>query len=292
MVEIKRIWVLYLILIILVLPLAFKRSINTTGNRSYLVLKKKLNNNKPLVRKNKENNNYSYNYILVDTSTNSVDEIRIITFPRNDFASGNCLSTFSIDFSCENTSLAGTRIKNTPKWSDERNCFFKKSESLVSNIRSSFTDNEKTRPFLMVLGDNLTSCPCFFNRGRSSWWTFSSNKNFILSRNFSKPFVGKTHSQIHGCLDMVPSESRVSSHDFFNTSSSLKHFKYSVHHHPCPFKCWLSMANFTIRNNIFVNFDSHIDNKANEVYKDYVDEWVKDQDLVNYVDIEEYKIPQ
>ncbi len=156
---------------------------------------------------------------------------------------------------CDSNSLGGILKINMPKCLADINDLLRKSESLDIKTLFSFCDNLKTCLSGIDLGDNLTSCPSLDKNLDSPMWTFSSNKNLILDREQILPsnFCGKFQSR----LNMLFSQGRISFYDFFSRGSSLQHFQNSSYHNSCAFKSRLSMADFGVNNNVFVNFDSH-----------------------------------
>ena len=78
-----------------------------------------------------------------------------------------------------------------------------------------------------------------------------------------------------GCLE--------SCKNFFNRHAPLKHFQNLPDHNSCAFESRRSTADFTVRDNILINFDSHAMNNNNSVFKGFENDklgiWIEVRDL-------------
>ena len=146
-----------------------------------------------------------------------------------------------------------------------------KSSSLVTNTLSSDLENSANLPFLNPLGLNIASKPCSWRNQPNLTSTFSSNKNLIFERNTELDIISSPHkigSIMQCCLNMFFCKGGKGCENFIYINSSFKHLKNLPDHDSGAFEGWLSVANLSICNNIFINLDSHNNVNDEEIYKD------------------------
>jgi len=195
----------------------------------------------------------------------------LITLPLN--ASGECsFSNLDIVRFCVSKSFARILNSQIPKCSEDVNCSSVKCLSRVINNLCSDKVSSKTPPFSMPLGDNLTSCPDFDKKENNPLCTFSSNKNFILSRDKFETSFCELDSKFQSSFNMLFTQGGISFKDFFMSSAIFEHFQNYGSHDSCAFESWLAMANVGVNDDELINFGSHKVADGNEVYKDY-GEW-------------------
>jgi len=68
---------------------------------------------------------------------------------------------------------------------------------------------------------------------------------------------------------MFFSQRRVCFNDFLNRGSRFNHFQDYVNHNSSAFESWLAMTDFTVSNNVIIDFNSHDSINDDEVFKDY-----------------------
>ena len=136
-----------------------------------------------------------------------------------------------------------------------------KSESPVINILCS--DLESNANFLSedFLDAFIASTPSTFRNDNSFNLTFSSNKNLRFEGDAELDIISSPHeirSVLEGCLNVLLCEGGDKGiHDFFYRNSSFKHFQDLPDHNSSAFEGRLTMTNFRVNNNIFINLDSH-----------------------------------
>ena len=208
-------------------------------------------------------------YGLVNYKNSESSWRSLTTLPSS--SSGECcFNNLEIACFCDSKSLGRILNSQIPRCLEEMKRLSRKSASLVISNLCSLNANLKTSPFEMVLGVNLTSCPNSDRNEDSPLCTFSSNKNLILgwNRNHEISFSDLS-SKVQGCPDVVLSQGRVCFKDFLGGGFIFKHFENYGNHDPSAFESRLSMADFTVNNNILINFNSHILTSDKEVYKSF-----------------------
>ncbi len=141
-----------------------------------------------------------------------------------------------------------------------------KSPSLV--IRTLCSDFENSANLLsdIPFGLEIMSNPCFLRNFSSPNFTFSSLIN-LTEGNAELDIVSTPH-KISGILESRPymlfSQRRIVLNNFFNTHLPFKHLKNLPDHDSGVFESGLSVADFTVSNNIFIDFNSHKLNKDKE----------------------------
>ncbi|MBI2647165.1 hypothetical protein HYW99_01695, partial [Candidatus Woesearchaeota archaeon] len=227
------------------------RAVNTTSNHPYLVR----------IYKNSKSSGTS-----------------LTTLPSS--SSGECrFSNLEIERFCASKSFARILNNQIPKCLEEANCSSVKCLSRVISNLCSDKVSLKTSPFSMPLGDNLTSCPNLDKKENNPLCTFSSNKNFILSRDKFETSFCELDSKFQGSFDMLFTQRRVSFKDFLMSSSIFEHFQNYRNHDSCSFESGLSMTDIGVNNNVVINFNSHNANNDNPLFKtfenDKLGQWIE-----------------
>ena len=145
-----------------------------------------------------------------------------------------------------------------------------KSQSFVTNILSSDIENLASSPLDSCLGLKTTS-KSFLRNCNNSFLTFSSSRNFsFLPSDANDDIVAsfnKTSCIMQSCFNMLLCEgNKECIKNLFYRNSCFKHLQDLPDHDSCAFESRLSMADFAVCNNIFVNFDSHCNNSTNNDY--------------------------
>ena len=99
---------------------------------------------------------------------------------------------------------------------------------------------------------------------------FSAYTIIFLCATIDRIGDNKTSCILQGCFDVSRSERREIFNNFVNTGSGFQHFENLPDHDSCSFESRLSMTDFTVCNNIFINFGSH-GNFIKEVLFKYFD---------------------
>src|SRR3989338_8779181 len=165
-------------------------------------------------------------------------------------------------------SLFGGWITNTiiPKKSFGGNIdVLIKSESLDTNTNFPDFDNPANLPFTIPFCEYSAENPLLSSKLFIARGMFSSSKNFGESDiAFSTDELGS----IFECSrNMLPCDRRIVFQNIFNRFACCDHFNNITNHNSGAFKSRLSMADFAVRNNIIVNFNSHERYNASCVFK-------------------------
>ncbi len=181
----------------------------------------------------------------------------LTTFPSR--SSGEyCFNNLEIASFCDSKSFGRILNSQIPMCLEEITGVSRKSASLVINNLCSLTADFKTSPFEMVLGDSLTSCPKSERNENNPLCTFSSNKNFILSRDRNHEIsFSDLGGEVQSSTDMTLSQGRVCIKDFISSGFIFEHFKDYRNHDSGPFESGLPMTYFGVNNDIVINFNSH-----------------------------------
>ena len=134
-----------------------------------------------------------------------------------------------------------------------------KSSSLVIRTLCSDFENAASLPLVSPFGFEIMSNPCCLRNFSSLNFTFSSLRN-LTEGDAELDIIFTPHeisSILESCSDVLFGQRRIVFNDFFDRDPSLKHFKHLPDHDPSAFECGLSMTDFSICNNIIINFDSH-----------------------------------
>src|SRR3989344_1483828 len=165
-------------------------------------------------------------------------------------------SSRNLGLSCEIISQITPNIFSFGNISGSEKC-----ESLLIKTLPPDFDISAKLPLDTPLGANITSKPLDLRDIYNSLLTFSSNKNLTLGccaeDDIIFPF-SNLYSIMQGCLDMFLCEwPNKSTSNFIDRNASFKQFKNLPDHYSSAFKSRSSTTDFTIHNNVFVNFNSH-----------------------------------
>ena len=148
-----------------------------------------------------------------------------------------------------------------------------KSESLVTNTRFSDLESSANLPFENPFGANFTSNPSELRNLANLLLTFSSSRNLSCEWDADSDIVstsGEICCILQSCFNIILCQGGKIFENFIYTNSSFKHLQDLPDHNSGAFKSGLSMADFSVCNNILVNFDSHTKlNNSNEVFKGF-----------------------
>ena len=154
----------------------------------------------------------------------------------------------------------------------------RKSSSLVTNTRFSDLESSANFPFESLFGFDITSTPCCLRNLSNLLSTFSSKRNLTLVVDVNND-IFFTPCQIscilQSCSDVFFSQRGESFKNFFKRSSIFEHFQDLPDHNSGAFESGFPMADFTICDDIFVNFDSHIAYNDDTLFKDFGEEKLK-----------------
>jgi len=200
-----------------------------------------------------------------DTSNPSF--FKTINFPSKSSDTVFSLSNMENAFSKDSGSFCGILSHTIENISSLVNST--KSSSLVINILCSDLESSANMPFESPFDLNITSNPCCLRNCNNSFFTFSS------SRNFSSVFFdtnddiittsGNDACIMQSCFNMGFCEwCWKSCDDLLDRHSCFKHLQDLPDHNSSAFESWLSMTDFAVNHNIFINFDSHNLNIGNE----------------------------
>ncbi len=221
-------------------------------------------------------NNDVYNMVEADAMGSSSKESlnNMIKYPLksfgDDFFSSNFENEFS-KFSGLSCGILNQTIENI--FSLGNNDELMKCVSLVTSILCSERENSANLPLESDFGLNVTSYSLDFKNSNSSFFTFSSSRNLssflwddgdiiLASSNYS--------SVMQSCFDMLFSEGgKERIRDFFNRHSSFEHFENLPDHDSSASESRNSSTDFSVNDNIFINFDSHVERDSKELYKDF-----------------------
>ena len=157
-----------------------------------------------------------------------------------------------------------------------------KSQSLVTNTLCSDLENSANFPFESPLGFEIISNPCCLRNTSNLFFTFSSLGNLGFEGDTELDIIsasGQISSILQSCQDVFFIYSWVVIEDFINAHSSVEHFQNLPDHNSCSFEGGLSMTDFTICDNIIINFNSHKINNDEELYKHFETAWLKATEL-------------
>ncbi len=117
-------------------------------------------------------------------------------------------------------------------------------------------------------GARLKSNPSFSKNSLTSFGMFSSARSFSLPNRDIFFLLEKLGGVVNSRQDSFFRELRkVVSDDFFGGYASAYQGENLPYHNSGSFESELSMANFAVRNNVLVDFNSHNSNNDNEIYK-------------------------
>ena len=146
---------------------------------------------------------------------------------------------------------------------------FEKCRSLVISTLCSDFENVANDPFESSFGLEIMSYPCSFKNFSSLNFTFSSRKN-LTERELD---IVTSFKNICGILqsssNMSLCQRRIILENFIKSHSSPQHFQDLPDHDSGSLKSWSSSTDFTVCNNIGVNFDSHCIMNRQDLYKSF-----------------------
>jgi len=145
--------------------------------------------------------------------------------------------------------------------------------SFVTNTLCSDLENSANIPFKSFFGLNTTSSPCCLRNPNNSFLTFSSSRNFSFFFNTNDDIItssGDDACIMQSCLDMPSSEGCLEScKNFFSRHATFEHFQDLPDHDSGTLESRSTTANFAVRNNILVNFNSHGINDGIQLFKTF-----------------------
>ncbi len=150
--------------------------------------------------------------------------------------------------------------------------YLKVSCSLENENDLEKSTSSSTGTFVFIDDDyfdsNTARCPYDFKKRLSSFGMFSSSRNFRVSdTRVSAYYLGRP---LQGIFDHGLGESRiVISNDLLSANSSYDELNDVAYHDSCSLEGWLAMADFTIRDNVLADLDSHKSKVCSTVYKNY-----------------------
>ena len=228
------------------------RAINTTAEHPYFV---KVNPDK---------------LGILDTSKSS--SIKVIKNPSKSLGFGLSLSSLENDFnkvSGSSCAILSQIIENTFSFGNKTGLV--KSSSFVTKTRFSDLENDANLPLESPFGLNATSYPSDFKNVNNSFFTFSSSRNLSCEGYADGDIIppsSQVSSIMQSCLNMLLCERCYGTCDYlFNRHSGFKHLQNLPDHNSGAPESGLSMADFAVRNYVLVNFNSHISDNDDVIFK-------------------------
>ncbi|MBI2557708.1 hypothetical protein HYW20_00130 [Candidatus Woesearchaeota archaeon] len=189
---------------------------------------------------------------------------QVLPFISSENFSRNCKTNGS---SLYHTGGCTRRTRIAGNLEGGNNEVFKKSLSRVNIALDSLHASEYSLEFLTPFTAYLMSTPLFDKDLTNLASTSSSARN--LSFNMDKSFTSQSLSCIvQGCFDVLLSQRRISLENVLETFSSFEHFQDRMNHNSGAFESGLSVADFAVRDNKFIDFGSHEADSGNLVFKD------------------------
>jgi len=149
-----------------------------------------------------------------------------------------------------------------------------KALGLSCGILSQTTENILSFGYKKV-SVKSTSYPSEFKNLNNSFFTFSSSRNLGCEWNSDGSIISsssKISSIMQSCLDVLFCEGCYEACDYlFGRNSSFEHLQDLPDHYSGALKSRLSMADFAVRDNVLIDFDSHEADNGNAVFKPYDD---------------------
>ena len=157
--------------------------------------------------------------------------------------------------------------------------------SLVISTLCSDLENSANLPFESSFGLDIMSTPCCLRNLSNLLFTFSSLRN--LTERDAKMDIFTTSQDIcrilKSCQNMFFSNSWVIIEDIINAHSSSKHFQYLPDHYSSAFEGRDPATDFSVNNNIVVDFDSHGNMNNDEIYKTFGGDKMMEKDLIRRI---------
>ena len=236
------------------------RAINTTGEHPYFV---------KVVKSD----------MLGSGATSKSSSFKVIKYPSKSLGSDFFLSSLeNADKKASGLScgILSQIIENIFSFGNETGLV--KSSSFVTKTRFSDLENDANLPLESPFGLNVTLYPSDFKNVNNSFFTFSSSRNLSCERDTDGDIIppsSQVSSIMQSCFDMILCERCYETCDYlFNRHSSFNHLQNLPDHNSSAFKSWLSVADFAVRNDELVDFDSHEANNDNAVFKD-IAQWLE-----------------
>ncbi len=147
---------------------------------------------------------------------------------------------------------------------------FVKSLSFVTSTLSSDLEDSANSPLASPLGFEIMSTPFCLRNLSNLLSTFSSNKNLRGEADNDILFPPHNFSDIlKSCCYMLSLQGGKRLEDFFNGSSISQHLQNLPDHNARAFEGWLAVANLTVNNDVFIDFDSHKFRNSSEIYNSF-----------------------
>ncbi len=188
--------------------------------------------------------------------------------------SGGLTFSNNFDKSEKVVSIKGGVIFNTtiPKYSLGGNSLLlRKCLSNVNIIRDSDLAILDNCLSVEPRGTFLISCFCFINNSVTSFGKFSSERNFnlFLEENMFF-FPDEFRSICHNGKDSKLCERwKIILKNLINADTCSEQFQNLPDHDPCSYKSRSSSADFTVSDDVIINFNPHVGSNDNVVFKDY-----------------------
>ncbi len=143
----------------------------------------------------------------------------------------------------------------------------KKSESLETNTNPPAFDNKANLPFTIPFAAYSAESPLLSSKRFTDLEIFSSSRNFGESGITLS--ADKLGSVFKSSRNMLPGDRGIVFHNIFNRFSSSHQLNNIAYQDSGAFESRLSMADFTVRDNILINFDSHGSYNNDALFKLY-----------------------
>jgi len=193
----------------------------------------------------------------------------IISLPSNSFGftSSSTLEKAGMNDSGLSCEILNQTTENTLS---EDNLI--KSQSFVINTLFSNLENSANLPLERPFGLDIMSNPCCLRNTSNLLLTFSSLRNLGERDDdtlgiFSTPH--ETGCVLQGSFDVFRSERREIFNNLIYSQSSLEHLQNLPDHDPRAFEGWLAVANLTVCDNVFVDFNSHTAGDRRAIYNSF-----------------------
>ena len=212
-------------------------------------------------------------YLVREESVSSTSNLSAWSVINSPLKSERCASNVKNEETSEAASFCEMRSQTTPYMDSFGNLNASaKCRSFVTMTRFSDSVNEASLSSERPLGLKTASIPCCVRDCNSFRGTFSSSRNFGFVNPDDNVITssGNCSSITQSCLDLFFSQwSDEMSCDFLNRHPTLQQLKNLPDHNTCSFERRFAVANFTVRNDVLVDFNSHNSLVANELYKGY-----------------------
>ena len=143
----------------------------------------------------------------------------------------------------------------------------RKSLSLLNNISSFCFASDANLPLLMPLAAYSVEYPDDSRKLFTSLRTFSSSRNLGTGEFDIALTTDSSGSMLQSFLNHALIQAGVTTHNLFNTLSCSYKLDNVANQHSCAFEGGLSVADFSVCNNMFADFDSHAVSGGLSVFK-------------------------